>query len=208
MSRLLSQVGVIHGAGIDIQGTVTAMTPGTQANAETALELLTEGLIDRVICSGRGPLENMAYESSEAGLMADYLFRHGVRTKSIDVEDQSTTAIGNWALSAEIIKDLGAETVLGITAKPDIRRMRKIGKFVSQRADFELIDYWSSHAPAGIKDYVRESGMYILTGMFLDNNLDTPLPELEAAYIAFKNDTGVGALKRLVHRRSAWAQEA
>lgn len=202
MNKLDAQVGLIHGADFTVQDGVPHMSPATRANAETGLRLLETGRIERVICSGRGPLDGVEYPVSEAKLMADYLMQAGIKPRYIETEEQSSTTVGNWAYSAEILQQLGAETVCGVTAAPNIMRMQAIGRFVARRADFVVTGYEPSDAPVATKDYVREAGVGLMTGIFLGMNRHTPLSELEPAYIEFKNRTGMNRVKRTRRRTS------
>lgn len=202
MNKLDAQVGLIHGADFTVQDGMPHMSPATRANAEAGYGLLQAARIERIICSGRGPLDGVEYPVSEAKLMADYLVRAGVEPELIEIEEQSSTTVGNWAYSAEILQRLGAETVCGVTAAPNIMRMQAIGRFVARRADFVVTGYEPSDAPVAAKDYVREAGVGLITGIFLGMNRHTPLSELEPAYIAFKNRTGMNRVKRTRRRTS------
>lgn len=202
MSYPLSQVGLIHGSGFEINNEALLLSPGSRANVDRAQELLDQRAIERIICSGRGPIEGIDYAVTEARLMADYLFNRGVSHNKIICEEESTSTVGNWAYSAPIIGSLGAESVLGITAKSNVKRMRLVGDFVASKCDFEVVSYAPSDAKAKPKDYARELPMFLLTEKFIHEHANTPVADLSAAYDAFKASFGLGALKRFIHRGS------
>jgi hypothetical protein len=205
MSSAIAEVGLVHGSGFEnIEGTYF-MSSGSRANADKSLELLQDGTIEKVVCSGRGPIQDDRQKYSEASLMADHLIRAGVPVRFIEVEDTSTSAVGNWANSAPIIQhQLNADSVIGISAKPNIKRMHIIGSFVAARSDFELVGYSASDMRPRPKDYPREIiSVYGITLPFLSANGDTPISDLSEAYEEYKSRLGLAYLKRYIHRNAA-----
>ena len=139
MSSYSAEVGLIHGSGFEVIGDTYRMTTGSHLNAERAAELLSAKSLEKVICSGRGPVQGENYGTTEAKLMADYLIGAGFEHSRIEVEDTSTSAVGNWVKSTPILYELGATSAMGVSAKVNIRRMQLIGLFVAERSDFELV---------------------------------------------------------------------
>ena len=209
MSNTIAEVGLVHGSGFEnIEGTYF-MSSGSRANADKSLELLQDGTIEKVVCSGRGPIQDDRQKYSEASLMADHLIRAGVPVRFIEVEDTSTSAVGNWTNSAPIIEHvLGAESVIGITAKPNINRMHLIGSFVAARSNFELIGYSPSDMQSKFKDYFREFINFRIHLRFLSANNDTPISQLSENYEEFKSELGLAILKNFVHRNATVSKAA
>ena len=203
MNELRAEVGLIHGSGFIFNGDSYAMSTGSRLNAEKAAELMDANLLDKVICSGRGPVQGESYGTSEAQLMADYLVSAGFDHNRIEVEANSTSAIGNWVNSARILTDIEAASVMGVAAKVNIQRMQLIGEFVAKRCNFDIVGYSPSKMEARAKDYLRESINYQLTRRFLRGNTFTPVYELDDAYESYKAQIGLASLKRFVHRKAA-----
>lgn len=200
MSNLQAEVGLVHGSGFEVINGIQVISEGSQLNAIKAAELLTIGSIERVICSGKGPVQGCAYMTTEAKLMADELIQMGFSHKLIELEEDSTSTVANWANSAPIIEDLGASSVLGITARSSIWRMRKIGEFVAEKSEFAVAAYAPSDVRPRLKDYARELAMLFATDRFIKLNLDTPVNELPEAYEIYKSATGLNTVKDFVHR--------
>ncbi|MGH7234595.1 MAG: ElyC/SanA/YdcF family protein, partial [Candidatus Saccharimonadales bacterium] len=116
MHNTLAEVGLVHGSGFEVIGDTYAMSTGSRLNAERAAMLLSAKCLEKVICSGRGPVQDENYGATEAQLMADYLIRAGFEHSQIEVEDMSTSAVGNWANSASIISEIEATSVMGVSA--------------------------------------------------------------------------------------------
>lgn len=203
MNTVTAQTGLIHGAGFEIVDGAYFLSSGSRLNVERAAQLLSDRSIETVICSGRGPVEGEAYGSTEARLMADYLVDAGFNSKQIEIEDTSTSAVGNWSKSAPIIEALDADSVLGITVKVSSARMQMIGDFVAHKSNFELVGYAASEQKAMPKDYIRELIGQSMTRRFLASNAETPMELLDEAYEQFKSKLGLAALKRFIHRASA-----
>ncbi len=205
----IAKVGLAHGSGFEVIDGNYCLSNGSRANADKSLELLQDGVIEKVVCSGLGPIQDGRYKSSEAQLMADHLIRSGVPVRQIEVEDSSISAVGNWANSAPIIQHhLNAESVMGISAKPNIKRMHLIGSFVAARSDFELVGYSASNQQSSFKDYLRELINYRLALRFLSTNSDTPIPQLSEAYEEFKSSLGLAYLKSYIHRNATSSKPA
>lgn len=213
MNTLTAQVGLIHGSGFELRNGQQELSTASRANAYMAALLLLNNSVETVVCSGRGPVDGVNYRRSEADLMADYVY-DAVRpvlgykaADRIDKEEQSTSTIGNWAHSAELIEVLG-DTVLGITAKVNIPRMQAIGQYVAAESKFELVGYQPSLMQSRPRDYARETVMRKVTNAFFAKHADVPLSELETAYNEYKDSLGigpvtVGAVKRLRHRNTS-----
>ena len=203
MNTLVAEVGLVHGSGFEIIDGIYQMSAGTRLNAVKAAQLLYDGSLEKVICSGRGPVQGDNYGSTEAQLMADFLVGAGFASGQIEIEDRSTSTIGNWTKSAPIIEDLDAESVMGITARVNKGRMQLIGDFIADRSTFELVGYSSSEQKNKAKDYAREFIGRNTTRRFLAANLETPIDSLDEAYEKYKTQLGLAALKRFVHRGAA-----
>lgn len=200
MYSLEAQVGLIHGSGFDTVEGIQRISEDSRFNAERAAQLLAEGRIEHAICSGRGPITGVTYPLSEAELMADELLSYGIHPSKIEIEETSTSAVGNWVHSVPIIQALKAETVLGITGGVNVRRMYRIGEFVAARSDFKTVGYAPSDAKAHIKDYIRELGVDIMTRRFLATEQDCAVDQLDEAYEAYKARSGMSAIKKFLHR--------
>lgn len=203
MNTSVAEVGLVHGSGFEVIDGEYRMSAGTRYNAERAAQLLSDKSLGKVLCSGRGPVRDQEYPASEAQLMADFLVEEGFAGSQIEVEDLSTSAIGNWARSAPILRELDATSVMGVTAKVNISRMRRIGDFVASRSDFELVGYTPSAQRARVGELGRELIVRNLTRRFLAANTETPIDCLEGAYEAYKSRFGLVALKRYLHRGTA-----
>lgn len=197
--NLVADIGLIHGAGFNLDGEVPKISRGSRLGADRAASLMLDGSIETIICSGLGPNQGNLYQTSEARTMANYLLGIGIPHHRIALEEESTSAVGNWTHSSRLISDLGAESVIAITARPNIPRMNLIGNFVAERSDFELVGYAGSALRRYVKDYAREAVVGRLTKRFLADNQDTPIDELESAYEDFKSKIGLAAIKRLMH---------
>jgi len=196
-SLVYADVGLIHGSGftIDENGSY-GMSTNTRHNAEKAAELLHENRFRAVICSGRGPIPEESYATTEAQLMADHLISLGISDKQIVLEGKSTSTIENWVNSVEILEDMNAETVLGVTNGACCKRMELIGDFVTQRCGIALTGYVSSTNRSKPKDSIREIINTPLTAIFLARNTNTTVDRLPDNYDNFKRSLGMSALKR------------
>lgn len=205
MKRLVAEVGLIHGSGFEVVNGMNDMSGSTRHNAIKAAELLSEGTLEKVICSGRGPVAGESYATTEAQLMADFLVRSGIHSSRIELEDTSTSTISNWVRSAPIIEGLGAETVMGITAAVNIGRMQRIGSFVSDKSTFDLVGYTPSGHRATPGEQAREVIGRGMTRHFLAVNSETPVSALDETYETYKSQFGLVALKRFLNRDVAEA---
>jgi DUF218 domain len=203
MSGLTAEIGLIHGSGFEVVDNRLTLSPGSRLNAERGAELLSTKAIERVICSGRGPVYGVDYQSSEAQLTADHLISLGIHHQQIEVESSSTSAVGNWAKSAPIVLELGATSVMGISGKVTKHRMHMIGDFVADKSGFELVGYSPSEIKGRPKDYARELIMGGATWLFLTINPETPIDSLEEAYQEYKGYLGLAKIKKIVHRGTA-----
>ncbi len=205
MKGLVAEVGLVHGSGFDVIDGLNQMSDATRLNAARAGQLLLDGSVESVICSGRGPVAGEAYGTTEARLMADFLVGMGIPNSQIELEDTSTSTMGNWARSAPIIESLGAETVMGITAKVNQSRMQRIGNFVADRSSFELVGYTASGQRATAVEQLREVIGRNMTHHFLARNSETPIHDLPEAYEVYKSQFGLVTLKKFLNRDVAEA---
>lgn len=205
MNGLVAEVGLIHGSGFEVVNGINQMSDATRFNATKAAELLHTRSIERVICSGRGPVAGERYGTTEAQLMADFLVAGGFSSSLIEIEDTSTSTMGNWVRSAPIIEGLGAGTVAGITASVNKSRMQRIGGFVADRSTFDLVGYVPSGQKASAGECAREIIGRNMTRHFLAINGETPVSTLDEAYEAYKSQFGLVALKRFLNRGVAEA---
>ncbi len=208
MAVPLAQVGLVHGSGFELAYNIPVISYGSRYNADRAAELLLAGSIDKVICSGRGPVYGEDYPVTEAKLMADYLVAQDVDHNKIVVEDTSTSSVANWAYSVPIIQSLEATRVLGIAAKLCVPRMQKIGDFVAFRSGFDVVGYVPSAESSRPKGFIRELLVGEVTRRFLADNLNTSVDGLGKAYEEYKAQIGIAGLnlataKRFIHRYSA-----
>lgn len=203
MQRPLAQFGIVHGSGFEVVDGTYRLFGGSLYNAAAAAQLLTDGSIERVVCSGRGPVEGENYGTSEAQLMADYLIAGGINSNRIEIEDKSTSSFGNWARSASILDEANAETVLGIAASVCVGRFKLIGDFVASKSSFELVGYTPSNEKTTPKGFTRELLMRNLTRHFLGQNPDISIDALEESYEKYKAHFGLVALKKFIHRGTA-----
>ena len=208
MHKLLAEAGIVHGSGFEVLGDTYRMSTGTSFNAQKAAELLATNSVDKVICCGQGPVHGDIYGATEAQLMADYLTNKGFDHHRIEIEDTSTSTVGNWVKSIPILKALSAESVLGITAKVNVRRMQLIGSFVAEQSGFNLMGYEPSAKKARINDCARELINYQLTLKFLKANTSNPIERLDEVYEAYKEQIGLAAIKRFIHRGVASTKTA
>lgn len=203
MSTQLADTGLVHGSGFEIIDDTYYMSPGSRLNADRAAQLLAGKAIAQVLCSGRGPVPDATYGSSESLLMADYLVSIGFSAKQIEVEEESTSTVGNWAHSAPILLGMDAQRVVGVAAPVSVARSQLVGNFVATRSDFELVGYEASAKRTRARDYARELIAYNLTTRFLGENSGTAVEDLADAYETFKQERGLAQLKGFLHRKSA-----
>src|SRR5690606_10862548 len=98
---------LINGSGFEVIDGTQHLSKGAQANAERAIYLYDAGIISGVVCTGGSPLSGVEFPDTEAEMTAAYLLRHRMPHTKIELEEESTSAVGNWANSAPIITGLG-----------------------------------------------------------------------------------------------------
>lgn len=199
---------LINGSGFYVVEGVQYTSRSTEMNAKAALQAFDKGEIGGVICTGKAPVNEGDFPFTEARLTADYLVHIGFPHSRIELEEESSSAVGNWANSVPIIQGLGWEAVKGITAKQNVRRMSRIGEFVANKGGFGFAGYYSTEAGSKLQDYIREFGVDLLLIRFLAKHKNTPLEALETAYDAFKEEYGTAAVKRFAHRKIMTAKNS
>jgi hypothetical protein len=203
MHAPIAEVGLIHGSGFEVVDGGFCLGDGSRFNAEKAAQLLGDGSIEKVICSGRGPVQGEEYATSEARLMADHLVNAGVASSQIEVEDGSTSSLGNWTMSVPVLSELNATSVIGVASSACVGRLELIADFVAAQSDFEFVGYCPSEEEVTMKCFTRELINRNLMRHFLTANADTPIELLSDAYEAYKARLGLVTLKKLLHRKLA-----
>jgi uncharacterized SAM-binding protein YcdF (DUF218 family) len=202
MNTLQAEIGLIHGSGFKLENDSLLLSSGSLAHAQKAGDLLVAGNVERLICSGRGPVKSGSYHATEASMMFDYLTLNGIDGKRVLVEDESHSTVANWAYSAEIIEDVGAETVLGIAGKAQLKRARLIGEFVAAKSDFENVGYEFGDETQTMKDYGREFVVRSLTRLFIAQNHSTERSDIVPNYDHFMQSISANQIKKLIHRNT------
>ncbi|MDQ3064836.1 MAG: YdcF family protein [bacterium] len=200
MPSLLAEVGVVHGAGLDITDGSIAASEASIAHAITASELVERGHVRRLLFSGHGPLLATDYATSEARLMRDAAVAYGVEPNATIIEEGSHSTLGNWVNSAKIIDEEGYTSAMGITGRAHIPRARDIGLFVADRCDFSLTAYSEAPTLNRPKDFAREAVMNGLTKYFQRKHKETDLTELTEEYERFMSTFKLDSVKRFLHR--------
>lgn len=207
MRHPVAQVGLIHGGGIEpvpYASDVYQLQPGSVARAERGVELFEAGAVDRLLFSG-GNAHGHNLSVTEAQLMADSAVRSGVPASRIETEPTSSSTIGNWGNSLEILQEMGAESVLGVTGRIARPRAYGIGMALIRHygIDIELTGYWTTKEPASPDAMVRELTAAPLAAAWLANawRKGRSLSELEDAYRNRRAHSPVASVKeRFTHR--------
>lgn len=203
MSDRLADVALVHGSGFEIIDNTYYPSTGSRLNADRAAQLLADQSVELILLSGRGPVPDASYGTSEARVMANYLVSEGFPSNRLEVEEDSTSTVGNWANSALMLREMGALSVVGVAAPVSAPRCELIGDFVAPQSDLQLVGYEVSDKKARVKDYARELIAYRLTQKFLDKNDTTDIENLAEAYEQYKFERGLAQLKSYLHRNSA-----
>jgi vancomycin permeability regulator SanA len=206
MSRQLADIGLVHGAGFEFRDGMQLASMATEARALQAVQLVRSGQIGHVVLSGYGPLEDGDYKNSEAEQMWRIMREYHIPHSQVSLEEKSTSTLGNWVLSAEVIESLGNwKTVIGITDRAHAHRALPLGVFVADKSRFELMGYASSLDIGDRSAHLREKAGRIVTQKFINDNRETERSELLANYAEFKQKYSLQRAKKLLHLKNGFS---
>ena len=182
------------------------MHPNSQARAVRAVELYFDpaSSVERLLFTG-GNGHGHTLPTNEAELMADFAVRAQVPHDLIEREPNSSSTLGNWANSAAMLRDWGAEEVVGITGRIARHRAAWIGSQVinDYGFDFTIAGYESSKEHERTRATVREiasMGMAV-SCLALARRDGVALENLDDFYTRAKSTTGFALVKEHVTHR-------
>jgi hypothetical protein len=198
MNMRQAEVALLHGSGLKIIENEVRPSLETLRVASAGERLIRAGKVEKLVLSGHGPVPDDS-PTTEAGIMADILIRGGINHRYMELDEISTSTLGNWVQSADIIEELG-DTVIGVGRRLQEPRSRMLGSFVAGKrpVSFEVVGYEGIAEETRLKtllDLGREALLLSFSAAFIIQNKNTPFIQLEGAYDEMKKSFGLQGLK-------------
>lgn len=199
-----TDIGIAFGSGLN-RGTGGEILPelhvASELNVDTAVRLFNDkDRFDNILFAGGHPMQDDAsVDFSEASLMRDRAVRSHVPMGRMVLESNSTSTIGGWALSMNLLQKHmpDVRSVTAIATAPHMARVKRIGEHMSERTGIQ-VEYISSSTllQPGIKRLVSEPIAIMTTVSFLNQYGDIELEDMPQVYEEFKNRSGINSAKR------------
>ena len=182
MSKLIADVALVHGAGFETCGVASQYS---LRQAELGGELLEQDKVQAIVLSGMGPNATDNYQSSEAALMERHLLGLGVDPSKIFLDELSANTLSNLVYGSRVARDIGAESLVGVSRTTQRNRATLAAKSVVPRFGIDFNGYRIIEEDVKWTSVVREIVQISLLEMYLKTHKNDALFDLAEGYTAF-----------------------
>jgi uncharacterized SAM-binding protein YcdF (DUF218 family) len=200
MNRLIADIGLVHGAGFESHGVASGYS---LAQAELGAHLVEDGAVENIIVCGRGPNTTDTYEYSEAELMKMHLIQQGVDEDVVHIEDMSSNTLGNLVYGSKVAKDIGAESLVGVSRPSQKPRALLAARYVLPRTGIDLRGYRTIEEDVKLTSVGRELLQVSLLEIYLQTHRRKSPVELAVGYTSFIEWTRLSKVKKARYKKGS-----